>query len=1310
MATSETLSQSLVFDIQFGAIRGDGQARRALEEMASAAFGAGTIKGIKGASKAMENDVMQIMANAFKVGMRREGKELYRQFESAGKALKSAREDIARIDQRMLQVTDQASRTRLARERAAHEQRIKNENTALAASIKELDGASQRFGEMIEEASRNASRNFSQSVKKAGEGFSKWVGKGLDLRSGMPDPQQMGSAFGSAVTGKMGPALGKFAAKQAGKGGMMGMMGSAAGAMAGAAAAIAGAAAAIGAVVAILAAAYGQAKELNKAILQGQAAADMFDVMASRGRGLGEQLETTRRAALQVAAQFRMTGEEVAGMMGEISGAGLLMRQWGDYTGEAVDRMKQLSMVTRQTITMQTAFGVSASEIAGFQSTMFQDMGRGLERVNDAFVSIFSSSQKSTMTTKGFFTAVAEASSGMALYNFRVEDTVALLTDMVSVLGEDLASSQITQGNEYKSMGMEDRMRTLMNAGGNASAIFGADFQRQAGAFATNFADELGRSDFAGGAMNSLFAADGINLDMDKLSTIGEESFGDMLHQLRESGGVRGEQAARRLESMRPLARGAAGGLAAQASGMGHLSQSGALGMKLMEASTLLGNRGVSSMEGLTRQSYESITGRSGEDFDILQVLDRKYRGEYRAGGGESELGAFEDWIVGAIGEGNDSDMQELQNLSQLPAMERLARDQFMETRSVVQTLKNTIAGWLETIWGGVNGIMRAFSWGSANEDAWNSNVDSALSGVERQSLEIEQLGDVRTGLMEQRNQARDAGEIAEIDSQLATLEGVQALAQEELDRQREYYAELVRYGPAASVEEMAQAPAQYDGITGLGIDTDADFMTRLAMYGGGADGLVQTFMSPIMAAVDPLHSEGFVNEGDDAQRAIAANRKLETTLARREHLEGLGRQAVTWNEGGQGSWESQPLTGENLVHFLQTQGLRAGDRMGGGERMFGIPFQSYGNAWNNEDGQQGALDEIRTVAAMQAGQINPSSITHRPDYDDYMYSSDMLGDLTETQWNALVTSYLANTLPSGPLNPTDFGSSVGTATSPNWYPNSTHAGPSSQFPGRWGEEQARESAAIQGLAMAIIMSDRRNGGTGAVEHSSLLQSDGTYRDPVIGLGPNADLTEENIVQAGIWMNSSESDDQLLGGLFDYAALMNTGDPEDARDAAAMLTETKDTAEHSGDAVEELATVVTRLTAIERELSRDPLSTIAGGLGSSQLVAATALTTGEGYDEAERRLRTRMRSADPQVKETAGEALAELLRFGRPEEDFLMRPGSPPVRFSPNDTIIGAKGAGLRGLGGGTTININGGDQAVVYRTVMRAMKAAGGG
>ena len=42
--------------------------------------------------------------------------------------------------------------------------------------------------------------------------------------------------------------------------------------------------------------------------------------------------------------------------------------------------------------------------------------------------------------------------------------------------------------------------------------------------------------------------------------------------------------------------------------------------------------------------------------------------------------------------------------------------------------------------------------------------------------------------------------------------------------------------------------------------------------------------------------------------------------------------------------------------------------------------------------------------------------------------------------------------------------------------------------------------------------------------------------------------------------------------------------------------------------------------------------------------------------------------------------------------DFISRPGSAPVSFSPDDTIIGMKNPAMLGGGGGIVVNINGGN------------------
>ena len=63
----------------------------------------------------------------------------------------------------------------------------------------------------------------------------------------------------------------------------------------------------------------------------------MLNGMENRGRGLSARLTELREAALGTAYMFRMSGEEVAQMIGQINEAGLQINEWKDYTGAAAN-------------------------------------------------------------------------------------------------------------------------------------------------------------------------------------------------------------------------------------------------------------------------------------------------------------------------------------------------------------------------------------------------------------------------------------------------------------------------------------------------------------------------------------------------------------------------------------------------------------------------------------------------------------------------------------------------------------------------------------------------------------------------------------------------------------------------------------------------------------------------------------------------------------------------------------------------------------------------------------------------------------
>ena len=240
---SDTLTQTLVFDVQMGALRGSSQARSAIEAMASQAMGAGTIRGIRNSTRQLEGDMKRVMASAFKSGLRQEGRALYQVFQESSQAIIKARESVAKIDSQLLIATDRAHRQRLMRDREGLRREIETRQAATKNQIAMLDAQASRAADMLETASRNASRNWKDSVEKAGKGFADIVDGALNLDS--LDPSQMIKGFGQKFQSDIAPRLTQFGAKNAGKGGMLGSLGKAAKVMGAAGAAIAGAAAAV---------------------------------------------------------------------------------------------------------------------------------------------------------------------------------------------------------------------------------------------------------------------------------------------------------------------------------------------------------------------------------------------------------------------------------------------------------------------------------------------------------------------------------------------------------------------------------------------------------------------------------------------------------------------------------------------------------------------------------------------------------------------------------------------------------------------------------------------------------------------------------------------------------------------------------------------------------------------------------------------------------------------------------------------------------------------------------------------------------
>ena len=451
--------------------------------------------------------------------------------------------------------TNVQEKERLRREIDQSKAQIAAEEKAMRARVKELRGASEYFwgdGRGFPPGGRAVRGK--RGVSKSAEQLDGAISQALSADN--LDASGIANVFSGAI-GRAGEGLAAFGAKQGGKAGMMGQLGAAATSLAGAAAALAGVAAGIAAVLALLGAAYAQTKDLNKSLLDGAAAADMFSDRLSVGAGdLSDKLGSLRQAAIGLSFSFRMGKDEATDLLKSLMDSGLTLNQWGKFVRGTGTDLEKFTQVAEAAAKYTLAFGISADEFGSYANTMFRDFGNNLDTLEDGLTSIFMGAQKANISTKAFFTAVNEATSGMALYNFRLEDTVGLLTNMIEILGEDLAKAQMTGGLfDFSGMGQEERTRFVMNAGGTA-AVRGdlqADLRSQLDTFNETFGDLTTNLD-------STLLENG-RLSADAFANMGEEAFGDMLYELRQGEDAQLTAMARNLENLRGLARGAREGV-----------------------------------------------------------------------------------------------------------------------------------------------------------------------------------------------------------------------------------------------------------------------------------------------------------------------------------------------------------------------------------------------------------------------------------------------------------------------------------------------------------------------------------------------------------------------------------------------------------------------------------------------------------------------------------------------------------------------------------------------------------------------------
>ena len=548
-----------------------------------------------------------------------------------------------------------------------------------------LERAARSFDEKLEDGLTGFGDKFESAISQALSaenldlaGLIKGGGQGL---KGMAPDLIVGGKKMAAFGAKAGGAMGKAAA----------MLGSSAAALGAAAGVIAGAAAVLAAFVAVIMAAYGQTKEFNKAILEGSSAVDMLGTEAvGSANALTQELGNLRKDAMFTALTFRTTTEEALGLATAMNQTGFTFKEQIKTFGTYRDAMETGVKVTQ-------AFGVGAGEYAEMVNQMTRDFAYGQQSIADGFGDIFGAAQMSGMGVKNFFTAISEATSGMALYNFRLEDTLELMLGLEKMLGEDLAKEVMGQlKGKYKGMGTQEKYKALMTSGEAGTGVI----KRAAEAATTSFQLLM---DESAPKTAEIFKAYGVK-GAEDISKMTSDQVADLGLALE---GVAPELALK-VRGLGRLSRGAAegAGLADRAEAMGELDQTSTLAMDMSRAFAVLGERGIDDLKGVSKMAFEDITGQSGEMLTAYQDIFARTEAQLRAEGGDTDFQSVVARIqAGGLGELDQKALEEAQQKG-MSEMEKLANNQLKETRSILQTLKTGVVMMLELIYEGFFGFL----------------------------------------------------------------------------------------------------------------------------------------------------------------------------------------------------------------------------------------------------------------------------------------------------------------------------------------------------------------------------------------------------------------------------------------------------------------------------------------------------------------------------------------------------------------------------------------------------------------------------
>jgi len=328
--------------------------------------------------------------------------------------------NVERLDKRLRRVKDEMQKALLK----GDEERFKILNDQ-AEKISKTFG-NPKSKRVMAQAMGEASKTFGEGIQGAFQTL-----KSKDMSSIFGMFQKMGKAATAAGTKMEATAMGGLS------GDAVAGLGKGLAAIGPAIMAIAGVAVGLAALAKVVMDADAKIKDLNKSMIEAGISGQEF------GSDIAGGMENVRKAfagwgaAADYLENMGISTKDAVSALGSLQKGGMTLDKIQEGSKNSAEAALKLREAIKGTVIYAKLLGESADRVAGDMAKMAEETSSTLEGVRDNFHEIAAAAKQSGFDTKRFYGMVLEVTTGMSMYNVRLQDTIGLLSKAGKVLGPD---------------------------------------------------------------------------------------------------------------------------------------------------------------------------------------------------------------------------------------------------------------------------------------------------------------------------------------------------------------------------------------------------------------------------------------------------------------------------------------------------------------------------------------------------------------------------------------------------------------------------------------------------------------------------------------------------------------------------------------------------------------------------------------------------------------------------------------------------------------------------------------------------------